>query len=71
MLLCSVLASSDVLAAISIVKYDEQPKLFSVIFGEGIVNDAVCIILFNSVHIYSTVEEFTAFSPLAMTESFI
>ena len=37
------------IAAISIIKYEEQPKLFSLIFGEGIVNDAVAIILFNTV----------------------
>jgi NhaP-type Na+/H+ or K+/H+ antiporter len=45
----SLLCSSDVIAAITIVKYEEQPKLFSLVFGEGIVNDAVAIILFNTV----------------------
>lgn len=45
----SLLCSSDVIAAISIIKYEEQPKLFSLVFGEGIVNDAVAIILFNTV----------------------
>jgi NhaP-type Na+/H+ or K+/H+ antiporter len=48
-LLASLLCSSDVIAAISIVKYEEQPKLFSIIFGEGIVNDAVALILFKTV----------------------
>lgn len=37
------------IAAISIIKYEDQPRLFSIIFGEGIVNDAVAIILFNTV----------------------
>jgi len=46
MLLSSLLCSSDVIAAISLIKYDEQPKLYSIVFGEGIVNDAVAIILF-------------------------
>lgn len=49
MLISSLLCSSDVIAAISIIKYEEQPKLFSLVFGEGIVNDAVAIILFNTV----------------------
>jgi NhaP-type Na+/H+ or K+/H+ antiporter len=48
-LISSLLCSSDVIAAISIVKYEEQPKLFSIIFGEGIVNDAVSLILFQTV----------------------
>jgi sodium/hydrogen exchanger-like protein 6/7/sodium/hydrogen exchanger 8 len=47
--IASLLCSSDVIAAISIIKYEEQPKLFSLVFGEGIVNDAVAIILFNTV----------------------
>jgi len=28
------------------IKPDKYPKLFSVLFGEGMVNDAVAIILF-------------------------
>ena len=48
LLIGSLLCSSDVIAAISIIKYEEQPKLFSIIFGEGIVNDAVAIILYQT-----------------------
>ena len=46
LLMCSLLCSSDVIAAISLIKPQEKPKLFSLVFGEGIVNDAVSIILF-------------------------
>ena len=46
MLMCSLLCSSDVIAAVSILKYEEYPKLYSLVFGEGITNDAVSIILF-------------------------
>lgn len=53
MLMCSLLVCTDAVAAISIVKYEAQPKLFSLIFGEGITNDAVCIILFNAVYEYA------------------
>jgi sodium/hydrogen exchanger-like protein 6/7/sodium/hydrogen exchanger 8 len=64
MLLGSLLCSSDVIAAISIIKYDEQPKLYSLIFGEGIVNDAVAIILFNTVSGFVDGEtKFTATTP--------
>ena len=53
MLMCSLLICTDAVAAISIVKYDQQPILFSLIFGEGIINDAMCIILFNTVYEYA------------------
>ena len=49
MLICALLCSTDVIAAISMVNYDEQPKLYSLLFGEGVVNDCVTIIIYNSV----------------------
>ena len=49
LLICALLCSSDVVAAVSIVDYSKQPKLYSCIFGEGVVNDAVSIILFNTI----------------------
>ena len=49
LLYAALLCSSDVVAAVSIVDYSQQPKLFSCIFGEGVINDAVSIILFNTV----------------------
>ena len=49
LLFTSLLCSSDVVAAVSIVSYSEQPKLYSCIFGEGVVNDIVSIILFNCI----------------------
>lgn len=52
-LMCSLLCSTDVIAAVSLIKPDKQPKLFSLVFGEGITNDAVSIILFNTVVQYS------------------
>ena len=46
---CSLLCSSDVIAAISMINYKDQPKLFSIVYGEGVFNDIVSIILFNTV----------------------
>ena len=46
---CALLCSSDVIAAISMVSYSDQPKLFSIVYGEGVFNDIVSIILFNTV----------------------
>lgn len=62
LLMCSLLCSSDVVAAISLISYDKQPKLFSIVFGEGIINDAVSIILFNTVSKYTHVSSEITFS---------
>ena len=45
---CSILCSSDIIAAVTIIKFEEQPKLFSIILGEGLFNDAVAIILYQT-----------------------
>ena len=49
LLITALLCSSDVVAAVSIVDYSKQPKLYSCTFGEGVVNDIVSIILFNTI----------------------
>lgn len=49
LIMCSLLCSTDVIAAVSLLNAKTQPKLFSLVFGEGITNDAVSIILFNTV----------------------
>jgi NhaP-type Na+/H+ or K+/H+ antiporter len=46
LLVCSILCSSDIIAAVTIIKFEDQPKLFSIILGEGLNNDAVAIILY-------------------------
>ena len=72
MLMCSLLCCTDVVAAISIIKYEEQPKLFSLVFGEGITNDAVCIILFNTVYEYAGPDsEFTSTTPFKVLGGFL
>ena len=76
LLICALLCSSDVLAAISMIKYEEQPKLFSIIFGEGITNDAVSIILFNTVeNLFGNgdepAEEFTWKTPFKIFGNFL
>lgn len=53
LLMCSLLCSSDVIAAVSLVSFEKEPDLYSIIFGEGITNDAVSIILFNTVMRYT------------------
>lgn len=45
----ATICASDSVAALTMIKPSKYPKLFSIIFGEGMVNDAVAIILFKVV----------------------
>jgi solute carrier family 9 (sodium/hydrogen exchanger), member 8 len=56
LLMGSLICSSDPIAAIAVVRQEQQPKLFSVVVGEGITNDAVGIILYKTVLHYGTSE---------------
>ena len=48
-LLAAVLCATDSVAALAIVKETEFPLLNSILFGEGVVNDAVSILIFSTV----------------------
>jgi len=43
----ALLCSSDVISTISQVSFEDQPGLYSVIYGESVFNDIVSIVLFN------------------------
>ena len=47
-LICAMLCSSDIIAAVSLVKYRAYPRIFSVLLGEGLWNDAVAVVLAQS-----------------------
>ncbi len=49
LMLSSVLCATDTVAANSLIKAEKFPVLNAVLFGEGILNDAVAIILFGTV----------------------
>jgi NhaP-type Na+/H+ or K+/H+ antiporter len=49
LLLAAVLCATDTVAALTIVKEKTFPTLNSILFGEGVVNDAVAILLFHAV----------------------
>lgn len=73
--ICALLCSSDVIAAIAMVDYGAQPKLFSIVYGEGVFNDIVSIILFNTVTSFQTKPgeppyEFTAMSIFTIAGNF-
>ena len=54
----ATISASDSVAALTLINPLLFPKLFSIIFGEGMVNDAVAIILFKVVGgIFDTLEK--------------
>jgi len=46
--MCSILTGSDIIAFVTLVKFEEYPNLFSIVLGEGLYNDVVVIILYES-----------------------
>ena len=50
LLLASVLSATDTIAAITVIKENKYPKLHYILFGEGVLNDAVSIVLFRTVN---------------------
>lgn len=43
----ATMCASDAIAALTLINSVTYPKLFSIVFGEGLLNDAVAIILFD------------------------
>jgi len=48
-LLASVLCATDTVAALAIVREKDFPTLNSILFGEGVINDAVSILLYRAI----------------------
>jgi NhaP-type Na+/H+ or K+/H+ antiporter len=69
--ICALLCSSDVIAAIAMINYHDQPKLFSIVYGEGVFNDIVSIILFNTVQSFKSDFDFTPFTPFSIAGNFL
>lgn len=49
MAFASATCATDSVAALTIISAEKYPKLFIVVFGEGTLNDAVAIIIFQTV----------------------
>ena len=72
LLFSSVIASTDTVAALTFINDDDHPKLFSILFGEGVLNDAVCIVLYRIIKNFSFDNSaFTLWSVLSIINSFM
>ena len=47
LLFASVISATDAVAALTFISEATEPKLYSILFGEGVINDAVCIVLYG------------------------
>ncbi|KAG5541337.1 hypothetical protein RHGRI_021238 [Rhododendron griersonianum] len=45
----AILSATDSVCTLQVLNQDDTPFLYSAVFGEGVVNDATSIVLFNSV----------------------
>lgn len=74
MLYSATICATDSVAALTLISSDKYPKLFSVVFGEGMVNDAVSIIMFQAVNQLQDPEspmEFRWFTPFELIGRFL
>ena len=56
LLFASVISATDTVAALTFVKESSDPKLFAVLFGEGVLNDAVCIVLYRIIKTFKNID---------------
>ncbi|KAJ7950703.1 Sodium/hydrogen exchanger [Quillaja saponaria] len=45
----AILSATDSVCTLQVLSQDDTPFLYSIVFGEGVVNDATSIVLFNAV----------------------
>ncbi len=53
-----------------VLSQDDTPLLYSLVFGEGVVNDATSVVLFRAVQ-KLTFDDFTSMEVLQMSGSFL
>jgi NhaP-type Na+/H+ or K+/H+ antiporter len=80
LLFSAVISATDTVAALTFIKEDQEPKLFAILFGEGVINDAVCIVLYGILREFTSSDEgiykinpleFTSSTPFMMLSSFM
>ncbi|KAK9155432.1 hypothetical protein Sjap_002912 [Stephania japonica] len=45
----TIFSSTDTVCTLQVLQQDETPLLYSLVFGEGVVNDATSVVLFNAI----------------------
>ena len=72
LLFASVISATDTIAALTFIHEETEPKLFAILFGEGVINDAVCIVLYRILSEFTkSGKPFTSGTPLMMFNKFL
>ena len=50
----AIFAATDSVATLSVLDRRTMPNLFSLVFGEGVINDAVSVVLLGALHTITT-----------------
>ncbi|TKY52166.1 Sodium/hydrogen exchanger 2 [Spatholobus suberectus] len=59
----AIFAATDSVCTLQVLNQDETPLLYSLVFGEGVVNDATSVVLFNAIQSFdlNKIDPSTAF----------
>jgi NhaP-type Na+/H+ or K+/H+ antiporter len=49
----AIFSATDSVCTLQVLNQDETPFLYSLVFGEGVVNDATSVVLFNAIQNFS------------------
>ena len=73
LLFAILISSSDAIASLSFFDSENESKMHSIIVGEGMLNDSVCILLYNIINQYytSSKDEFTSFTIFSVFGKFL
>ncbi|KAL5995836.1 hypothetical protein ACLOJK_025907 [Asimina triloba] len=66
----AIFSATDSVCTLQVLNQEETPLLYSLVFGEGVVNDATSIVLFNAVQKYDF-NNITAFAALKLLGTFL
>ncbi|GAB2287356.1 monovalent cation:H+ antiporter, CPA1 (nhx1) [Dionaea muscipula] len=66
----AILSATDSVCTLQVLSQDETPFLYSIVFGEGVVNDATSIVLFNAVQKLD-LSDFSAMKALSLLGTFL
>ncbi|XP_024375203.1 sodium/hydrogen exchanger 3 isoform X2 [Physcomitrium patens] len=65
-----IFSATDSVCTLQVLNQDETPLLYSLVFGEGVVNDATSVVLFRAVQTYNF-DNFTSLEGLQIGGSFL